>query len=70
MFEDKAQFYIVTELFEGGDLFSRIEKAKRFNENLAAKIMEEVLIAINHCHVKKICHRDLKPENILVNDQN
>jgi len=68
MFEDEVQFYIVTELFEGGDLFSRIEKMKRFSEKDAAHIMEEVLMAINHCHSKKICHRDLKPENILIND--
>jgi len=69
MFEDEVQFYIVTELFEGGDLFSRIEKMKRFSEKDAAHIMEEVVMAINHCHSKKICHRDLKPENILINDQ-
>ena len=69
MFEDEVQFYIVTELFEGGDLFSRIEKMKRFSEKDASHIMEEVLMAINHCHAKKICHRDLKPENILINDQ-
>ena len=69
MFEDEVQFYIVTELFEGTDLFSRIEKLKRFSEKNAAHIMEEVLMAINHCHAKKICHRDLKPENILINDE-
>ena len=68
MFEDEVQFYIVTELFEGGDLFSRIEKMKRFSEKDASHIMEEVLMAINHCHAKKICHRDLKPENILINN--
>ena len=32
--------------------------------------MEEVLIAINHCHNQNICHRDLKPENILVTKDN
>ena len=36
MFEDDAQFYIVTELCEGGDLFSRIEKMKHLSEELAA----------------------------------
>ena len=58
----------MTELCEGGDLFTRIEKLKRFTEKLAAHIMEEVLMAINHCHAKNICHRDLKPENILIDD--
>jgi len=68
MFEDEKQFYIVTELCEGGDLFTRIETKKLFSEKFAAHVIEEVLMAINHCHVKNICHRDLKPENILIND--
>ena len=32
MFEDDVYFYIVTELCEGGDLFSRIEELKQFTE--------------------------------------
>jgi len=32
MFEDEHFFYIVTELCEGGDLFGRLEKLKRFSE--------------------------------------
>lgn len=70
MFEDQANFYIITELCEGGDLFSRVEKLRYFSEKDAAHVLEEVLMAVNHCHSKKICHRDLKPENILIDEQN
>jgi serine/threonine protein kinase len=66
MFEDNANYYIITELCDGGDLFSRIEKLGYFTEKDAAYFLEEILMAINHCHSKKICHRDLKPENVLI----
>ena len=34
-------------------------------ETEAAKVMFELLYAINHMHSKNIVHLDLKPENIL-----
>ena len=74
IFEDQVQFYLVTELCSGGDLFDEIDKraqSKRmFSESSAAYIMKEILLAINHCHSEKICHRDLKPENILLDSDN
>lgn len=72
MFEDEAQFYLVTELCRGGDLYEEISKRsqKNFSERSAAHIMREILLAINHCHSENICHRDLKPENILLDTDN
>lgn len=74
VFEDEAQFYLVTELCTGGDLFDAIDKkvqtGKMFTERSAAYIMKEILLAINHCHSEKISHRDLKPENILLDEDN
>ena len=32
---------------------------------MAAKIIKQVLLAVNYLHFKKIVHRDLKPENLL-----
>ena len=36
----------------------------------AARVMKQLLSALNYSHSKKIVHRDLKPENILVNSDN
>jgi len=33
----------------------------------AAKIVKQILSAVNYCHQRNIAHRDLKPENILMN---
>lgn len=67
LFEDDAQFYLVTELCRGNDLFEDIAKGA-FTEKSAAQVMREILLAINHCHSEQVGHRDLKPENILIEE--
>lgn len=64
--EDNKNYYIATELLEGGELFDRIIEVKTFSELKASYIIKQVLLAINYMHQKKIAHRDLKPENILL----
>jgi calcium-dependent protein kinase len=65
-FEDSDNFYLVTELCSGGPLFDEIIKKESFSENEAANIMQQLLSAIAHCHLRKIVHRDVKPENLLI----
>lgn len=65
-----GNIYVVTQLCEGGDLFSRIlhhyEKQKKpMTESHVAFMMEQILAATRYCHQRDIVHRDLKPENIL-----
>ena len=69
VYNDKTNFYIVTEFCQGGDLFDAISKKGNFNENEASKIMKQVLSAITYSHQNNIVHRDLKPENILLDDK-
>ena len=66
IYQDTRNIYLITEYLEGGELFDLILKSKHFNENIAAKIMKQLLSAIAYCHSKKIVHRDLKPENLLI----
>ena len=70
IFEDNTSFYLVTEYFEGMDLFDRLWQGKPLSERDIAHIIEQVLKAIKECHSQMICHRDLKPENILINSDN
>eukprot|EP00347_Sterkiella_histriomuscorum_P007015 403350571 len=62
---DKNYFHFVMEHCDGGDLFEKIQQKERFSEYETAFIIENLLQALNHCHLKNICHRDLKPENIV-----
>ena len=54
----------------GGELFQHLAmnayKNKMFPEKDAARLMRQILEAVNYLHCHGICHRDLKPENILL----
>ena len=66
--EDESRFYLLTELCEGGDLFSRLEKFKKLDEKEVLTIIKQVLFGIEYIHSLNIIHRDLKPENILLHE--
>ena len=69
IFEAPNSVYLVMEECQGGELFDKIsehiENNKMYSEKEAAKIMKQVMSAIEYCHNNGICHRDLKPENLL-----
>jgi calcium-dependent protein kinase len=68
LLESNENYYIVTELLEGGELFERLLEVKNYNEAKAAHIMNQVLLAVNYMHRHKMVHRDLKPQNILISN--
>ena len=65
-FEDEKRYYIVTDIYKGGELFDEILLRGSFCESDASMLIKQVLNCINYCHTKQIVHRDLKPENILL----
>ena len=67
-FEDPKRYLLITDLCEGGELYSLIMQEKKFESREAAYIMKQVLSAVVYMHEQRIIHRDLKPENILLTE--
>lgn len=65
-YEDAETIYIVLEVCDGGDLLERVTVAcERMPEHVAARLMVQMLCAVQHLGLRGIVHRDLKPENFL-----
>jgi len=58
--------YLVLEFASGGELFDAIVNKGSYSESDAAKIIKQILEAIQYVHNHGIAHRDLKPENLLL----
>lgn len=65
-FKEHNDMYIITELVNGGELFSRLVERKSFTEKEARAIMRILLEGLEHIHSKNIVHRDIKPESLLL----
>jgi calcium-dependent protein kinase len=68
-FDDQTNFYIVSELCSGGELFDTISEKGIFSEKEAAHLLKQILSAVCYSHQNNVVHRDLKPENILLDDK-
>ena len=69
IFEDNIFIYLIMEECTGGEFFERLAKRakenKMYTEKDGARILKQILQAVNYLHSHGVCHRDLKPENIL-----
>ncbi len=59
-FEDEKQFYLVMELCEGGDLFSKIVQEGKYSEKRAIRCCRQLADALQWIHKRGVTHRDLK----------
>jgi len=64
-YSDESRLYLVSEFYDGGELFEKITKSTVFTEAQAANVMKQIFSVVNYCHKNKIVHRDIKPENIV-----
>lgn len=65
-FDEGTDYYIVTELVEGGELFDRIVSKAHYTEKEARDLIKSLLETLNYMHTTGVVHRDLKPENLLL----
>ena len=67
-FWDDRSVYLTLEVCPGGELYQLMLKQKnnRFEEDRAARYMQQIILAVRYLHRKNVIHRDLKPENILL----
>ena len=65
-FYDKEKVYLILEYANGGELYKRLQKKKRFCERDSAKLIVQLASALRYCHDKHVIHRDIKPENLLL----
>jgi len=61
--------YLVLEFVSGGELFDAIVNKGSYSETDAAKIVRQIMEAIQYVHSLGIAHRDLKPENLLLSGE-
>eukprot|EP00735_Rhodelphis_limneticus_P001946 TRINITY_DN1267_c0_g1::TRINITY_DN1267_c0_g1_i1::g.26800::m.26800 TRINITY_DN1267_c0_g1::TRINITY_DN1267_c0_g1_i1::g.26800 ORF type:complete len:782 (-),score=302.12,sp/P00516/KGP1_BOVIN/37.69/8e-131,sp/P00516/KGP1_BOVIN/32.73/3e-38,sp/P00516/KGP1_BOVIN/31.86/2e-10,Pkinase/PF00069.20/3.8e+03,Pkinase/PF00069.20/2.1e-68,cNMP_binding/PF00027.24/2e-18,cNMP_binding/PF00027.24/3.5e-20,cNMP_binding/PF00027.24/1.2e-18,Pkinase_Tyr/PF07714.12/7.3e+02,Pkinase_Tyr/PF07714.12/1.2e-31,Kinase-like/PF14531.1/5.7e+ len=65
-FQDPKNLYLVCELVQGGELFSRLQHVGKFDERTAKFYAGCVISAFEYLHSRDIIYRDLKPENMLI----
>jgi serine/threonine protein kinase len=60
---------MVMEQLNGGEVYQRILKVRRFSEKDSALIINDVIKGLMYIHGIQILHRDLKLENILFSNR-
>jgi len=61
--------YLILEFISGGELFDAIVNKGSYTEEQTAKIVKQILEAVQYIHAHGIAHRDLKPENLLLSGE-
>ena len=66
LMEDKENYYVISELINGGPVMNRLKsQGYPFSEHQSFIIIKQVMQALQYLHSKNIAHRDLKLENLL-----
>lgn len=64
--ETSQYIYIVMEYCQGGSLLDAVRERRHLPEQEAARLFQQLVRALQHCHRRGIVHRDIKLENVLL----
>ncbi|EAR97251.2 plant dual-specificity MAP kinase kinase family domain protein (macronuclear) [Tetrahymena thermophila SB210] len=69
-FEEDAYIYLMIEYASGGQLWQKLTKEGRFDENTVKRYMADIILAVEYLHSQNppIIHRDIKPENLILDE--
>ena len=62
-------FTLVMERLSGIDVLTYLSQRQKYNEEIVAKIILQVLDAIEYLHFRGICLLELQPDNVVMADQ-
>ncbi|KAF2454022.1 kinase-like domain-containing protein [Lineolata rhizophorae] len=66
-FQDYDTLYMLLDYCPGGEVFSYLRRARRFNESTSQFYAAEIVLILEFLHERQgVAYRDLKPENILI----
>ena len=65
-FQDKKFLYMALEYIVGGEFFTHLRKAGRFEHPAARFYVSQIVLAFEYMHGSDFIYRDLKPENLLL----
>ena len=63
-FQTEKKLYMALEYCPGGEVFFHLQRAGRFNENVAMFYAACCILAIEYLHFNGVIYRDLKPQNL------
>ena len=67
-FQDQRKLYFILDYCPGGELWNKIVKNSKLNEETAKFYAGQIILVIEYLHENDIIYRDQKPENILIGE--